>query len=225
MAFKFVAVLCLATLVAAGDYEYQNQGNGGYNGVQANEPQQKQQQPHQQNNKNVQQTDSYGNVANNDNQAYNEDSYAASGDYQYDNANYGYAAAPAAYYPPAKYAYNYEVNDPTTGDIKSHSETRDGYNVRGAYSLIDSDGFKRTVTYTADSVNGFNAVVNREPIALEVVAPVLAYKAIVPTTVNAPVVAAAPGNAAGQETKVNTASDVKDSYAKPPTSDGTGPYA
>ncbi|ALC39814.1 Cpr23B [Drosophila busckii] len=70
-------------------------------------------------------------------------------------------------YAPAKYSYNYEVNDETTGDIKSHSETRDGDVVRGSYSLIDPDGYKRIVTYTADREHGFNAVVNRVPYALK----------------------------------------------------------
>nr|XP_016934812.1 uncharacterized protein LOC108013444 [Drosophila suzukii] len=70
-------------------------------------------------------------------------------------------------YPPASYSFNYAVNDETTGDIKEHSETRDGYVVRGFYSLVDPDGYKRTVTYTADDVHGFNAVVNRVPYAIK----------------------------------------------------------
>ncbi|XP_032583335.1 uncharacterized protein LOC6613159 isoform X1 [Drosophila sechellia] len=76
-------------------------------------------------------------------------------------------------FPPASYSFNYAVNDENTGDIKEHSETRDGYVVRGFYSLIDPDGYKRTVTYSADDVHGFNAVVNRVPYALKaVVVPV-----------------------------------------------------
>ncbi|XP_030377837.1 cuticle protein 8 [Scaptodrosophila lebanonensis] len=74
------------------------------------------------------------------------------------------------YYPPASYSFNYAVHDELTGDIKEHSETRDGYLVRGSYSLVDPDGYKRTVTYTADDVHGFNAVVNRVPYALKPVA-------------------------------------------------------
>ncbi|KAH8378036.1 hypothetical protein KR093_008579, partial [Drosophila rubida] len=70
-------------------------------------------------------------------------------------------------FPPASYSFNYAVNDESTGDIKDHSETRDGYVVRGSYSLIDPDGYKRTVTYTADDVHGFNAVVNRVPYVLK----------------------------------------------------------
>ena len=59
--------------------------------------------------------------------------------------------------------YNYGVSDPTTGDQKSHTETRDGDVVKGRYSFVDSDGSIRTVTYTADSVNGFQAVVETTP--------------------------------------------------------------
>lgn len=64
----------------------------------------------------------------------------------------------------ANYGFNYGVNDAQTGDIKSQTETRDGGVVRGSYSVVDPDGFKRTVTYTADEKNGFQAIVNRERI-------------------------------------------------------------
>ncbi|TDG42479.1 hypothetical protein AWZ03_011109 [Drosophila navojoa] len=66
--------------------------------------------------------------------------------------------------PHPQYSYSYDVQDNLSGDSKGHVEERDGDVVRGEYSLIDADGFKRTVTYTADSINGFNAVVRREPI-------------------------------------------------------------
>ena len=139
--------------------------------------------------------------------------YQASNADDYSNSQYGYNYNPIPYYPPAKYDYSYSVNDPTTGDIKSHSETRDGNYVRGAYSLVDPDGFKRTVTYTADNINGFNAVVNREPIAVQYSAPVLGYKAS--GAVNAE-----------SEVKENQQNlQEKDSYSSPPAQDGKGPYA
>lgn len=72
-------------------------------------------------------------------------------------------------YPPASYSFNYAVNEESTGDIKEHSETREGYKVRGSYSLVDPDGYKRTVTYMADNVNGFNAIVNRVPYTFNIV--------------------------------------------------------
>lgn len=47
----------------------------------------------------------------------------------------------------------------------------------GSYSLIEPDGTQRVVEYTADPVNGFNAVVHRGAVAAKVVAPVAKYAA------------------------------------------------
>ncbi|XP_069668707.1 cuticle protein 19-like [Periplaneta americana] len=60
-----------------------------------------------------------------------------------------------------KYWFDYSVQDPHTGDAKSQWETRDGDVVRGQYSVVDPDGTVRTVDYTADSKNGFQAVVKK----------------------------------------------------------------
>nr|QGN67022.1 cuticular protein CP1 [Galeruca daurica] len=75
---------------------------------------------------------------------------------------------------PAHYDFGYAVNDPHTGDAKSQFESRRGDVVQGRYSLLESDGTKRTVDYTADDHNGFNAVVHKEPVAVHAVAPVVA---------------------------------------------------
>lgn len=80
---------------------------------------------------------------------------------------------------PAQYDFSYSVHDEHTGDVKSQEESRNGDAVHGSYSLIDADGFKRTVEYTADEHNGFNAVVHREPIAHHV-APVAKVVAAAP---------------------------------------------
>lgn len=64
------------------------------------------------------------------------------------------------------------LQDALTGDSKSQQETRSGDVVQGSYSLVDPDGLRRIVEYTADPVNGFNAVVHREPLATKVIAPV-----------------------------------------------------
>nr|P82166.1 RecName: Full=Cuticle protein 19.8; AltName: Full=LmNCP19.8 [Locusta migratoria] len=111
------------------------------------------------------------------------------------------AAAPAAvaaaeYDPHPQYSYGYSVNDALTGDSKSQQESRDGDVVQGSYSLVEPDGSVRTVDYTADPVNGFNAVVHKEPgvhapIAAPVPAPAVPA-GHVRTTVAAPAVAAAP---------------------------------
>ncbi|GBP55698.1 Cuticle protein 19 [Eumeta japonica] len=66
------------------------------------------------------------------------------------------------YYAHPKYAYEYKVEDPHTGDSKYQHESRDGDAVKGVYSLHEADGTVRVVEYTADKHNGFNAVVRRE---------------------------------------------------------------
>ncbi|XP_035907252.1 uncharacterized protein LOC118509979 [Anopheles stephensi] len=78
---------------------------------------------------------------------------------------------------PAEYQFEYSVHDDHTGDIKSQREERHGDNVVGQYTLIDADGYRRVVEYTADEHNGFNAVVRREPVktaipVAKVIAPV-----------------------------------------------------
>ncbi|KAL3282996.1 hypothetical protein HHI36_006153 [Cryptolaemus montrouzieri] len=93
----------------------------------------------------------------------------------YGGNSYGYGVAPYGYgkaaYTPIyendyptypKYQYEYGVNDPHTGDHKSQHEIRDGDVVKGSYSVADPDGTLRTVHYTADDHNGFNAVVERQ---------------------------------------------------------------
>ncbi|XP_071441373.1 larval cuticle protein A2B-like [Hetaerina americana] len=98
-------------------------------------------------------------------------------------ARAGYFAAPAIAAAPAvkvvqanvdyhnphpQYTYSYGVSDPATGDQKSAQESRDGDVVHGSYSMIEADGSRRTVEYVADHVNGFNAVVHKEPAAAKV---------------------------------------------------------
>ncbi|EDW55137.1 larval cuticle protein A2B [Drosophila sechellia] len=93
--------------------------------------------------------------------------------------------------PHPQYTYSYDVQDTLSGDNKGHVEERDGDVVRGEYSLIDADGFKRTVTYTADSINGFNAVVRRE-LLTAVVAAEPVVKVAAPLVKAAPVAPIAP---------------------------------
>ncbi|XP_015126921.1 larval cuticle protein A2B [Diachasma alloeum] len=65
--------------------------------------------------------------------------------------------------PHPQYSYAYDVQDATTGDFKNQQESRDGDTVHGSYSLLEADGTRRIVEYTADPINGFNAVVHKEP--------------------------------------------------------------
>ncbi|CAH4027656.1 larval cuticle protein A2B-like [Pieris brassicae] len=132
-----------------------------------------------------------------------------------------YAAAPVVHAAPAQllhaapvakvveeydahpqYSFAYDVQDSLTGDSKSQHETRDGDVVQGSYSVVDPDGTKRTVEYTADPHNGFNAVVHKEPLGVKAVAPVtkvapLAYAAA-PVVHATPVVHGAPFVHAGR---------------------------
>lgn len=92
------------------------------------------------------------------------------------------------YDPNPSYSYAYDVQDHLTGDSKSQEESRQGDVVQGSYSLTEPDGTRRVVHYTADPVNGFNAVVDRQgpgvqkavvaaaPVVAKVAAPV-AYAA------------------------------------------------
>ena len=100
-------------------------------------------------------------------------------------------------YSPPKYSFSYGVNDPHTGDNKEHHETRDGDVVHGSYSLVEPDGTRRTVEYTADPHNGFNAVVHKEALAAPVakVAAPVAYAAPAYAKAVAPVAYAAPAYA------------------------------
>ncbi|XP_065356343.1 cuticle protein 7 [Calliphora vicina] len=89
---------------------------------------------------------------------------------------------------PAHYDFSYSVHDEHTGDVKSQTESRKGDVVHGQYTLIDADGYLRTVDYTSDAHNGFNAVVRRDPLGHKV-------KAIAPIAkvlVGAPKLLAAP---------------------------------
>ncbi|CAH0557234.1 unnamed protein product [Brassicogethes aeneus] len=79
------------------------------------------------------------------------------------------------YYAHPKYEFNYGVADAHTGDHKSQHEVRDGDVVKGSYTVAEPDGTLRTVHYTADDHNGFNAVVTRtghavHPVAIKTVA-------------------------------------------------------
>ncbi|XP_013116032.2 larval cuticle protein A2B-like [Stomoxys calcitrans] len=95
------------------------------------------------------------------------------------------------YDPHPQYSYGYDVKDAISGDSKTAVETRDGGFVQGQYSLNDADGYRRIVDYTSDPINGFNAVVRREPLVAAVAAaPVVAAPA--PVVRAAPLAYAAP---------------------------------
>lgn len=94
--------------------------------------------------------------------------------------------------PAPQYSFAYDVQDAVTGDSKAQYETRNGDVVRGSYSLIEADGTRRIVEYTADPINGFNAIVSREPAIAAVAAPALPFRPAALTPVAIPAVPAAP---------------------------------
>lgn len=89
------------------------------------------------------------------------------------------AVAKTEFDPHPQYTYGYNVRDSVTGDFKSQVESRDGGVVRGSYSLIEADGSRRIVDYIADPVNGFNAIVRKEPLVVKAVpvAPAVKFAA------------------------------------------------
>lgn len=93
-----------------------------------------------------------------------------------------YTAPAKAYVPepahaPTPYSFQYSVNDPSTYDVKSQAESGDGNGyVKGFYSLVEPDGSTRTVEYTADDYNGFNAVVKKEGAFVPVYKTAPSYK-------------------------------------------------
>ncbi|XP_044747344.1 cuticle protein 7-like [Coccinella septempunctata] len=103
---------------------------------------------------------------------------------------------------PAHYNFEYQVNDPTTGDEKHQEESREGDAVRGSYSLVEADGTRRIVEYTADDLNGFQAVVHKEPAGAPLPAPSPVVTKVVKPVV-APFHAIAPVATAPLVTKVS----------------------
>ncbi|KAJ8950019.1 hypothetical protein NQ318_002431 [Aromia moschata] len=78
-----------------------------------------------------------------------------------EHGNGGHQEEYVDYHAPAKYHFDYAVHDLHTHDIKSQWETRNGDKVKGEYTLVEPDGTKRIVSYTADKHSGFNAVVKK----------------------------------------------------------------
>lgn len=87
--------------------------------------------------------------------------------------------------PNPQYSFSYGVSDAHTGDNKHQEETLVNGVVHGSYSLQEPDGTIRKVTYTADKINGFNAVVEKSGVAHHV-APVAKVIAHAPTLLAAP---------------------------------------
>ncbi|KAL5244174.1 hypothetical protein ACI65C_011584 [Semiaphis heraclei] len=73
--------------------------------------------------------------------------------------------------PNAQYQFSFDISDDESTNYHNRKEQRDGEKISGSYSVVDSDGFIRTVTYTADPEEGFKAEVSREPTNIHVKIP------------------------------------------------------
>lgn len=71
----------------------------------------------------------------------------------------------------ASYQFGFDVKDDEFTNYQNRQESRDGGIIKGSYSVVDSDGFIRTVKYTADPKEGFKAEVVREPTDIVVKIP------------------------------------------------------
>ncbi|XP_047471367.1 pro-resilin-like [Penaeus chinensis] len=74
---------------------------------------------------------------------------------------YGYPT-PTPAYAPAKYDFNYAVNDQPSGNDFGHQEARDGDNTQGSYYVLLPDGRLQRVTYTVNGDSGYVADVTYE---------------------------------------------------------------
>ncbi|XP_055373401.1 cuticle protein 7 [Condylostylus longicornis] len=113
-------------------------------------------------------------------------------------------AAPAVaikaepYDPNPQYSFKYGVNDHHTGDSKHAEETLVNGVVHGSYSLAEPDGTVRKVTYTADKINGFNAVVQKIGHAVHAAPVAVAAAPVAVAAAPAVVAQAAPAVAVAQ---------------------------
>ncbi|KAJ9580680.1 hypothetical protein L9F63_024147, partial [Diploptera punctata] len=78
---------------------------------------------------------------------------------------------PEDYDPNPQYQFAFDVKDDVFTNYQNRKEQREGGKISGSYSVVDSDGFIRTVKYTADPLEGFKAQVTREPTDIVVKIP------------------------------------------------------
>ncbi|KAG5868351.1 hypothetical protein JTB14_023137 [Gonioctena quinquepunctata] len=69
------------------------------------------------------------------------------------------------------YQFGFDVKDDLYTNYQNRKEQREGNKITGSYSVVDSDGFIRTVSYTADPKEGFKAEVTRQPTDIVVKVP------------------------------------------------------
>ncbi|XP_066138314.1 putative uncharacterized protein DDB_G0271606 isoform X2 [Euwallacea fornicatus] len=75
------------------------------------------------------------------------------------------------YDPNPSYQFGFDVKDDQYTNYQTRKEERDGKTITGSYSVVDADGYIRTVKYTADPKEGFKAEVSREPTDIKIKIP------------------------------------------------------
>ncbi|EFA00093.1 hypothetical protein TcasGA2_TC002908 [Tribolium castaneum] len=78
---------------------------------------------------------------------------------------------PEEYDPNPSYQFGFDVNDDLYTNYQNRKEQREGGKITGSYSVVDPDGFVRTVTYHTDPKEGFKAEVTRQPTNIVVKIP------------------------------------------------------
>ncbi|KAL1139090.1 hypothetical protein AAG570_009151, partial [Ranatra chinensis] len=81
-------------------------------------------------------------------------------------------AEPEDYDPNPQYQFAFDIKDDEFTNYQQRKEQREGDKISGSYSVVDADGYIRTVTYTADPLEGFKADVVRQPTDIKVKIPV-----------------------------------------------------
>lgn len=89
---------------------------------------------------------------------------------------FNYSIVNKQFQPSPSYQFGFDVNDDQFTNYQNRKEERQGDVIKGSYSVVDSDGFIRTVTYTADPKEGFKAQVERKPTDIVVKIPTPAPK-------------------------------------------------
>ncbi|XP_060535064.1 cuticle protein 19.8 [Cylas formicarius] len=75
------------------------------------------------------------------------------------------------YDPSPSYQFGFDVKDDQYTNYQNRKEEREGNKITGSYSVVDADGYIRTVKYTADPKEGFKAEVTREPTDIVIKTP------------------------------------------------------
>lgn len=78
---------------------------------------------------------------------------------------------PEDYDPNPQYQFGFDIQDDEFTNYQNRKEQREGGKISGSYSVVDSDGYIRTVTYTADPLEGFKADVVRKPTDIKIKIP------------------------------------------------------